>query len=844
MALQPPREEMPARWLSGCPGWLEYVALAAAVFVAASASIAFDETAARIAAVWPVNAIVVAWGFHSGRARWGLLAAGYAGNLCANLASGDHSVLAVLLPLANTLEIVVCLSLMDRRARRFDMSRPDHLAGFGFITAPLGAGASTILAWVIFQAAGTSPEPEALMRWFLADLLGLVVVTPALLALTLEHLRADITRERIARGGYAFVLLGATLFLVFSQSTMPILFLAPPALVLLAFELGFVGAALGVVSTTIAALVSLLMGVGPITLFQAGLAQQVLLMQFFLATCIFSCMPVAAILAQRKRLMERLQAEKEAVSASEALYRHLWEKSSDIILRIDPQGRLLYASPSIRTIGYSPDEMVNRPIMDFIAPENRQASADIVADALSAAGPNPHVKREHLVITKSGETVWLEGNPSQLRGPDGKLIEMVTVLRDISARRAAEERLAAAKKSAEAASLAKGNFLANMSHELRTPLTSIIGFTGLLAVRPSLTEEDRRTIGIVKLAGETLLAVVNDILDYQRLEAGGAILEPSGFDLADLIAECADLVRVQAEAKGLSLIVEQTPHLDLMADRARLRQILINLLGNAVKFTSKGYVRLSCQAALDGGKADVTIAISDSGIGIAPDKLATIFERFSQADGSVSRRFGGTGLGLSISRSLAQLMGGSIDAASDGVRGSTFSLRLRLDLADASMPGSAVAVTDIAKCVQESGRPLRILVADDNAMNRALICAMLAEEGMVAEIAEHGLAAAAAVACADPPFDLVLMDMQMPVMDGIAATREIRKLDGPARSTPVVAVTANVMREEIAACREAGMDGHLAKPITQQALIAAVQGFRRQASSRREQLAHTHSGSP
>jgi PAS domain S-box-containing protein len=687
---------------AGSLGWLEYLALAVIVFAAAYASTLFGTTAGRIAAVWPVNAMVIAWGFRSRSPRHFILAAGYTGNLFANLAAGDHSLFAILLPLANTLEIWVCLTLLDGRRGRFDMARPDHLAGFAFIIAPLGAAASTLLAALIFATGGAPPGLEALTRWFLADLLGLIVVTPALLALVLTDLRADLTADRIYRGLFTVVLLCGTLFAIFSQNRMPLLFLAPPVLVLLAFELGFVGASLGVLLTTVASVAALLAGSGPLILYQADMTQQVLLMQLFLATCILSCMPVAAILTQRSRLMQSVQAEKDTLSASEARYRHLWEKSSDIILRIDPTGRLLYASPSISTFGYSAEELMSRPVIDFIAPESQSSAIDIFTDALSAVGPNPGIRREHLVVTKSGDTVWLEGSPYQLRDSDGKLIEVVTVLRDITARRATEERLAAAKESAEAAASAKANFLSNMSHELRTPLTSIIGFAGLLEVRKSLADEDRRTVGIVKVAGETLLSMVNDILDYSKLEAGGVILEPTSFSLSGVLRECIDLVRVQADAKGLSLTHEMPEDVAVFADRGRLRQIMLNLLGNAVKFTSSGRVALVAHAITDATHLEITIAVTDTGSGIAPDKLNTIFERFSQADGSVSRRFGGTGLGLSISRSLAQMMGGTIMAQSDGRSGSTFTLKLRLEGAPPFLEADPPAVTGLARA--ESGR--------------------------------------------------------------------------------------------------------------------------------------------
>lgn len=382
--------------------------------------------------------------------------------------------------------------------------------------------------------------------------------------------------------------------------------------------------------------------------------------------------------------------------------------------------------------------------------------------------------------------------------------------------------LAVGKRLAEEANLAKGEFLASMSHEIRTPLTGIIGFTDLLKRVDDLPQRAVTFANRIETAGQALLVVVNDILDYSKIDAGKIELEPRAFDPASFIAETAALISAQVEHKGLGLVIEHEGGLPdaVIADPARLRQILLNLLNNAVKFTAEGEIRIVAGHSGD----QLRISVSDTGIGIAADRLHRLFQRFSQADGSVNRRFGGTGLGLAICKNLAELMGGEIDVETKEGVGSTFWFSVEAPGADgvdllAGVEPLAVEV-----------RPARILVVDDTAINRELIQAMLTPFGhrlVEASGGEDGIEAAR-----HGKFDVILMDLQMPGVDGLAATAAIRSRCEFNRTTPILAISANVLPSQVAACLAAGMDDHIAKPINPAELLVKISAWTARADHR------------
>jgi len=391
---------------------------------------------------------------------------------------------------------------------------------------------------------------------------------------------------------------------------------------------------------------------------------------------------------------------------------------------------------------------------------------------------------------------------------------------EIAQRVHAEQALRAAKEKAEAANRAKTEFLANMSHEIRTPVNGIIGMTEL-ALGSELSPEQREHLETVLSSANTLLDILNDILDLSKIEADRLALEDAPFDLAECLAAVAGMHEGSIRQKGLSLRLMVDPALPrhVVGDGLRLRQVLMNLLGNAVKFTERGIVEVSAAPAGSTHRGPVIrFAVRDTGIGIPPAKQAQIFEAFAQADTSTTRRFGGTGLGLSISQRLVAMMGGRIDVESLAGLGSTF--RFEAQFGAAAPETAAPTPTAAAVAVADEPRiaPLDILLAEDNPVNQQVAMRMLQRWGHRVTVAENGRVAVDRYRAGR--FDLVLMDLQMPEMDGIDATHAIRT--GSTRPPPIVALTANVMPEDRSRCAAAGMSGFIGKPIRAAELMRVI----------------------
>ncbi|SFM87674.1 PAS domain S-box protein [Methylobacterium pseudosasicola] len=434
-----------------------------------------------------------------------------------------------------------------------------------------------------------------------------------------------------------------------------------------------------------------------------------------------------------------------------------------------------------------------------------------------------------------GTEVVAIGNAQPLLGHDGAQIGAVLTVRDDTARDAAEmalrdlnatlaQRVAertheaeTARVLAEAASHAKSEFLASMSHEIRTPLNGVIGYADLLCEEPNLGLRARQHAERIRTAGAALLTVVNDVLDFSKLEAGQVEIVPQPLAPVALIDNTVSIVRGSAEAKGLTLAVSFDPTVPawLLGDEDRLRQVLLNLLNNAVKFTARG--RIDLNVAVDAMSEDAVrmrCSIRDTGIGIPADKRNRLFQRFSQVDGSIGRDYGGSGLGLAISKALVERMGGAIGVESEVGRGSTF--WFAIDLPMASEPTIAEQPPSIAG--NRLGR--RLLLAEDVPLNQDLARAILERAGHRVDVVADGASAVAAVQA--NAYDLVLMDVQMPGMDGMSATRRIRALNGVVARVPIVAMTANVLPEQVAEFRAAGMDDHVGKPFRQEALLSTI----------------------
>ncbi len=535
----------------------------------------------------------------------------------------------------------------------------------------------------------------------------------------------------------------------------------------------------------------------------------------------------ASVLFLGVALVRRQQQYSTQLQARESRFRALIEKSSEGVFLLDANARMIYCSPTVeRLLGRSESSLIGSENWDLYLPEEvEQVRANIrhmVQDIGVTRQFRRRIRHETLGLR------WFELLvTNHLHEPEVRAL--VVLFRDITEQMAQAESVQRAKEQAEAASRAKSDFLATMSHEIRTPMNGVLGMAELLAATP-LDDEQEDYVRTLRASGETLLSLVNDVLDLSRVESGMLVLENAPFDPQALIQEIGALWKPSAQLKGLrfDLDTSNCSGVKLLGDAGRLRQVFSNLVGNAVKFTTTGHVALTGKVwPLDDGQRCFEVEVADSGIGIAAEKLDQVFEKFVQADSSTTRQFGGTGLGLAICKQLVQLMGGTIRAESVAGRGSVFTVRVQFECLVGPLPE---LVRDPSGPRVEPG--LRILLAEDNAVNQKVVLALLQKMGCVVEVAGNGRLAVEMAASTS--YDLILMDCQMPELDGIAATIEIRNLEAAltaAQRTPIVAITANAMLNDRELCLTAGMDGFLAKPIDFAGLQKALISFARRPPS-------------
>lgn len=542
--------------------------------------------------------------------------------------------------------------------------------------------------------------------------------------------------------------------------------------------------------------------------------------------------PTLTIMNSRD-VTDRKQVE-AALRESEENYRELFENATDIVYTQDIDWNFIWINRAAeRLTGYTREEARGRSGTLILAPEHIPRALEATRRKL-AGEPTPAYEVD--LITKDGQRIPVELN-SRLIFRDGQPVGIQGIARDITSRKRVEAELQRAKEAAEAASRAKSEFLANVSHEIRTPMNGILGMTEL-ALQSDLSTEQRECIEMVKACGDSLLNVINDILDFSRIEAGKLRLDSKEYGLRAHLDDVVKGFALRAREKGVALtwtVTPSTPDM-VLGDVNRLRQVLINLVGNAIKFTGSGAVSIdvsSDAAPTDNDRraADserwLHFAVRDTGIGVPSEKHATIFEAFEQVDGSTTRHFGGTGLGLAISKRLVDLMGGHIWVESEVGQGSTFHFTIPLEVAAHRQPPEPCTPATATVLGSRDVGHLRVLLAEDNAVNQKLVMRLLEQHGHTVVVVNNGREAVAAVE--RQAFDVVLMDIQMPEMGGLEATAEIRRREanGTARASPVphlpiVALTAHAMHGDEARCLAAGMDGYVAKPIRMPVLLAEM----------------------
>jgi len=510
------------------------------------------------------------------------------------------------------------------------------------------------------------------------------------------------------------------------------------------------------------------------------------------------------------REREKVEAQQREIQEKWKLTQFAVDHSPGVILTLDPGGRIIYANKTAcRTLGYQPEELVRRNVRDFLDGSTAE-SWDRVWDELRR---RRSASFEARFRTSAGSVVPLDILAGYLECDGREFIPLVC--RDVSDYFAAREELSRALEREREATRLKSEFLANVNHELRTPLNGIIGMTELLLESP-LTEEQREYAETIYRASHDLLKMIEDMLDLEKIEAGKLELHHGAFHPCKLLENVAGLFVKQARDKGIELSVECRPEVpsSLVGDAARIRQVLVNLVGNAVKFTPSGriVVRAECVDSNE-NQVRVRFAVEDSGIGVPEDKQSFIFERFSQVDGSPTRRHEGVGLGLAIVKDLVELMGGELGIESQVGRGSVFWFTLWLPVGVSSHQAQEGGETGQAAPFPKPRweRAPRVLVVEDNPINRKVALRLLQRLGCNAEVASHGREAVELVRTRD--YDLVLMDCEMPVMDGCQATRRIREASDGKRDVPIVAMTARAMKGDVQACFAAGMDDYMAKPV-------------------------------
>ena len=515
---------------------------------------------------------------------------------------------------------------------------------------------------------------------------------------------------------------------------------------------------------------------------------------------------------------------------SEERFRIVADFTYDWEYWIAPDGGLIYVSPSCQRItGYRAEEFIDDPglVVAIAHPDDKESLAEHSHVEIECKEAQSLTFR---IITRDGQQRWIEHKCQPVYGSEGLYRGRRASNRDVTEHKEADIELAKVKLAAEVANRSKSEFLANMSHEIRTPMTPILGYVDLLMTGELSLVEQASSLLTIKRNGEVLLQLINDILDLSKIEAGKMMVERTGCSPWQVVEDMVSLMQVKAEDKNLKLMAEYAFPLPvaICTDQVRLRQILMNLIANAIKFTKDGNVRVTvCCTQETDTAARMQFAVTDTGIGMTPEETTRLFQPFTQADASTMRHFGGTGLGLAISKRLANLLGGDIDIQSEPCKGSTFTLTIDPGSLDGipmlrSSPSVLVEKNRPAEAKGKLTLRGRVLLAEDKQDIQRLVCLILKKVGLEVDVAENGQIAYDKVLASESegrPYNLILMNIQMSELDGYEVARRLR-LDG--WDGPIVALTAQAIVGDCEKCLQAGCDGYLAKPMDQTELLNTI----------------------
>ena len=761
---------------------------------------------AHITLVWLPTGVATAALFLWGWRCWPGV---YAGAFLVNLAIGSSPQLAAAIAIGNTLAPLLAAYGLSHAgfSRQFER-RHDVWLFFSIVTASMLLSASGgTLALLIAGLLPHSALAEAWITWWMGDAVGALLAAPLALTATREHVARllDSGREWLVWCLIAVAVCWLAFVHPFRQNgyAQALTFLTLPIMAWGALRFGVVGASVASLGFAIFAASGTALGHGGFAV--ADIHISLFMLWSYMAVTVLTTQLITALQAERAAAEKKLRAGEEKL-------RNLFDLSPLGIALTDMHGRYLEFNEAFRKIcGYPAEELKT---LDYwvLTPRKYEAEEALQLQALQQSGRYGPYEKEYR--RKDGSLVPLVLNGVRVTGSGGEQY-IWSIVEDITERQRQQQELKAALSAAESANQAKSRFLATMSHEIRTPLNGILGMAQLLLMHQTTEAERTEYTRTILHSGQSLLAILNDILDLSKVEAGRMELMLVPLEPQQLVSETVAIFSGLARAKGLQ--IEACWHGDAAqryrGDPIRLRQMLSNLCSNAIKFTTSGFVHVDVrEVQRDGRSAMLEFSVSDSGIGIPADKQALLFQPFSQLDASNTRQYGGTGLGLSIVRGLAQEMGGSVGVESRAGQGSRFWFRARLGLEPGSHEHRTLA------CDMPDRTPIqaayRVLVVDDSEINRKVVAAMLERLGVQVEIVCDGKAAVEA-ACGSHRPDLILMDVHTPVMDGLEATQIIRRWEQAHAQRPcvVIAFSASTFAEDIQRCRSAGMNDFLPKPI-------------------------------